>query len=258
MKWWPTAILLAFSAVARAAAVAATAPPSVSVVVPVVGTAVGVNGVLWRTDVELTNDQSRDALVSLLLPTAPDQPAMITTLSPGQTVRFSDLVGEAFGMDATMSPLVVTTEGHRSVSIRATAYGVRGSETFRPEPITVAYNDTYFATRLLPGLSFSDTYRTNVGFSNLGETPATLTVALQRLAGRYLAVTRLVIPPNTLWHVAIQSLFPLITKGEDFQILVETSSRDTYVYASVIENATNEARFIHPSIGSPSALSAGQ
>ena len=252
MKWFPILILLAgpVAAFAQTASLPVDTAQNVTVVVPVVGAVLGMNGVTWRTDVELTNDQSRDATVALMLPTAPDQPAMITNISPGETVRFSDIVGQAFGMGRAMSPLLVSTMGRRSVAVRATVYGVRGTEVFPPEPITIERADTYFPIRYLPGLSFNDDYRTNVGLANLGDEPAAFTIALQRIPGRNVAVTRLTVPGNTLWHVAIQFLFPLITNGEDFSTLIETSSRNTYVYASVIENATNTAKFVNPSMGS--------
>ena len=63
-----------------------------------------------------------------------------------------------------------------------------------------------------------------------------------------IAVTQITVPQGTLWHTSIQALFPLITKGEDFSLLIETGSRETYVYGSVIENSTNEAKFIEPMI----------
>ena len=47
----------------------------------------------------------------------------------------------------------------------------------------------------------------------------------------------------------------MITKGDDFTVLVETGARDTYVYASVIDNETNEAKFIQPAIGAPTLSS---
>jgi len=38
-------------------------------------------------------------------------------------------------------------------------------------------------------------------------------------------------------------------KGDDFSIVVETGAPSTYIYGSVIENSTSEARFITPTIG---------
>jgi len=244
----PTLVCLLTALAARGQqAPPAERPQTVSVVVPIVGSTDGPNNVRWKTDIELRNDQRSEATVSLTLPTAPDQPSIITTIPPGDTVRFPDVVGETFGFDRVLSPLVVETLGRRSVTIRATAYGVRGTEVFRPQPIAVDYsNGSAAPLRILSGLSFSDDYRTNIGLANLGDTVATFTLALQRLAGRNVAVSHIPVGPNTLYHVAIQSLFPTITAGNDFAIVIESTSRNTYVYASVVENATNTAQFVQP------------
>jgi xanthosine utilization system XapX-like protein len=242
------AVCLLAAPLARAQEVS-TPAPAVIALVPVVGTIMGVGEVQWRTDVVLQNPGRSEATVSLILPTAPDQPAMVTTIPPGGTVNFTDIVGQAFGMAAALSPLLVETLGRSSVRIAATAYGVHGSDVYKPEPIDVAYGDPYYPMRVLPGLSFNDDYRTNIGLANLSDEPATFTLALQRVLGRNLSITRIVVPPNTLFHQSVQAYFPMITGGEDFAVLIETPYRDTYVYASVIENATNTAHFVQPLIG---------
>jgi hypothetical protein len=221
------------------------------VLVPIVGSVTGPDAVRWKTDVFLRNDSREEMFVALRLPTAPDQPAIAFTLPPGGTQRFNDVIGEGFAIDAAMSPLIVETMGKRSVTVAASTYAIRGTGITRGEPIPVIYNDAAYPFRTLNNLSFSDVFRTNVGLVNLSDRDATFTMGLQRLAGRNIAVARVTIPPNSLSHTAIQTLFPLIVKGDDFNIVIETSSPKTYVYASVIENATSEARFIAPSIGTP-------
>ncbi len=250
----------------RAAAIAvfcattagAQTPQSVSVLVPIVGSVVGANDVRWKTDVELHNESHEEMFVALKLPTAADQPAIAFTLPPGATQRFTDVVAEAFGMEAALSPLIVETMGKRSVRVNANVYGIRGTDVTHAEPIPIAYKESTFPIRTLSGLSFSDIFRTNLGLVNLGEREASFTLAVQRVAGRNIAVARLSLPPNSLSHTSIQSLFPLITKGDDFSVVIETSSPNTYVYGSVIENATSEARFIAPSIGAPDAQHAAR
>lgn len=226
-----------------------TEEPVTTVIVPVVGSVLGMNGVIWKTDVELVNDLPAEAIVALQLPTAPDSPAIILTLAPGQTQRFTDVAGEAFGLDTALSPLLVTTSGRRSVDIHATVYGVRGGEISTPQPIAVQYGPTFSPFRILDGLTFDDDVRTNIGLANLGETEADVVLALQRVAGRNIATTLVHIPALTLWHTSIQQLFPLISKGTDFAVLVQTNATETHVYASVIDNHTNAARFIQPRPG---------
>lgn len=247
------ALSITFAVLVAAMPLVAQAPPPeepvTTVIVPVVGSVLGMNGVVWKTDLVLVNNLGSEAIVALQLPTAPESPAIVLTLSPGQTQRFTDVAGEAFGLDAALSPLLVTTMGRRSVAIHATVYGARGGEVSTPQPIAVKYGPTFSPFRMLDGLTFDDEVRTNIGLANLGETEADVTLALQRVAGRHIATTRVRIPPMTLWHTSIQQLFPLISKGTDFGVLVQTSASETHVYASVIDNKTNAARFIQPRPG---------
>ena len=228
------------------------APVSATVMVPVVGKVFGAGAVQWRTDVDLVNNIGRDVMVMLTLPTAPDEPFLLLPLPAGATQRFPDVIG-AFALDRALSPLMVRTiNSAKPVGVSATVYAVKLDDPnapVHPEPIAVSYVDTFHPVRTLYGLSFSDNFRTNVGLANLAEVPALFTIALQRVSGRNIAVTQITVPPGTLWHTSIQALFPLITKGDDFSLLIETGYHDTYVYASVIENATNDARFIQPAIG---------
>ncbi len=249
-----TLVLLLVSAVGAFASDAP--PPSVSVLIPVVGSVVGINNVHWKTDVDLFNDGRSEANVMLSLPTAPDQPFIFVTIPPGSAQHFSDIVAQTFGMD-TLSPLRITTvDSKRSVRVAATVYCIHDGEISRPETIAITYGATYFPLRSLNGLSFSDAFRTNVGLANLGDHEAAFTLALQRVPGRNVAVTRYAVSPNTLVHTSVQSLFPMITKGDDFIVLVETSAPDTYVYASVIDNETNQTHFIQPSFTAPLAQEA--
>jgi hypothetical protein len=246
-------LLTAYAALAQTSA-QSPAVQSVRVVVPVVGTIDGANAVRWRTALELVNDSGSEATVAVTLATAPDQPALLTTIGAGDVVRFADVAGEAFGLDHLLSPLVIETLGRRSVTVRASAYGMRGADVFQPEPIAVSYGSSFYPIRVLPGLSFSDQYRTNIGLVNLGDTSALFTLALQRLPGRNLAVSRISLPPNSMTHASVQSLFPLITKGDDFAVVVETGNAETYVYASVINNDSNAATFVQPAVGSVSVI----
>src|SRR4051812_32071390 len=111
-----------------------TAPVMTTVIVPIVGSTVGIDNVHWRTDVELRNDSRTEANVVITLPGAMDQPAiLLPAMPPGGVVRFGDIVGQAFNLETALSPLVVQTEGRRSVTIRATVYGVRAGELLPPQ-----------------------------------------------------------------------------------------------------------------------------
>ena len=241
-------LALALAPFARAQEGSAT-PVMTTVVVPVVGSIMGIDNIRWRTDVELRNDSRSDATVIVTLPTAAEQPSLVLpAIPPGGVLRFQDIVGEVFSLDSAISPLVVQTEGRRSISIRATVYGSRGTDVIGTQQIPVDYSASFFPMRTLQGLSFSDGFRTNIGLSNLGDKDAIFTLALQRVPGRNVAVTHIALPPSSLWHASIQTVFPLITSGENFSVVVETGSPETHVYASVLENGTDSARFVPPII----------
>lgn len=216
--------------------------------VPIVGSIDGANDVHWSTDVELVNDFPREVTVSLSLPTVADEPTIITTIPANDRIRFHDVFAEAFGLDRGISPLVVHTLDRRSVTVNATVYPLRGTETIPPQPVAVEYDTRHAASRSLKGLSFNDAYRTNIGLVNLSDKRADFLIALQRLEGRNLAVTRMTLEPNSLAHMPIQIAFPLISDGDNFTVVVESSSPDTWVYASVIENATSAARFVRAGV----------
>jgi hypothetical protein len=219
-------------------------------IVPVVGSVDGPSMIRWLTDVEIANEGSLPVDVALELPAVPEAPAFLITLGPGQVQRFTDIVGQAFGVESALSPLRVTTGGRRSVSVRANAYAVRGADISPLQRLDVYANDTWFPIRVLDGLAFSDEQRTNIGLVNFGEQDTDFLLALQRVPGRNVAVTHVRVAAGALLHTSIQSLFPLITLGSGFSVAIETPSRQTHVYASVIENADNRARFITSRIGS--------
>ncbi|HYK01398.1 MAG TPA: hypothetical protein VE974_06555 [Thermoanaerobaculia bacterium] len=218
-------------------------------IVPVVGSVFGASMARWLTDVELVNEGALDVDVAIELPSVPVSAPLFFTLSPGQSQRFTDIVGQAFGLEHALSPLRVTSSSRRGVTVRAQAYAVTAAGISSPQRIDVYQDSTYFPVRVLDGLAFSDNYRTNVGLVNVGEQSADFLLALQRIPGRNVAVTHMRVNPGSVVHVAIQALFPLITSGNGFSIVIETNARDTHVYGSVIESSTSSARFITPRVG---------
>lgn len=222
-----------------------------SALVPVVGSVFGATMVHWKTDVEIANDTGLPVDVALELPCAPEQPVILLTLEPGQSQRFTDIAAQAFGLDNVLSPLRVRTAGRRSVRVRASVYAMRDGDSFfsEPQPLAVYVGPSFHPTRVLDGLAFSELFRTNIGLVNFAETDAMFVLALQRIPGRTIAMSPVVVAPGGIVHTSIQSLFPLITRGSGFSVVVETLTPETYVYASVIESETHAGRFVAARVG---------
>ncbi len=218
-------------------------------VVPVVGNVFGATMVRWKTDVEIVNDTGGSADVALELPNTPEQPVIVMSLAPGEIQHFSDITAQAFGIESVLSPLRITTSGRRSVTVRASVYAERALDRSPAQPIATYVGSQFSPVRVLDGLAFSDEFRTNIGLVNLGERDADFVLALQRIPGRNLAVIRRLVPAGAMIHEAIQTIFPLITDGSGFSVVIESLSPDTYVYGSVIESANHSGRFIAPRVG---------
>ena len=230
-------------------ATGAPAQELVTTIVPIVGNVPGVNVVRWLTDVEITNAGGLEADVAIELPAASQAPLFVFTLAPGQSQRFTDIVGQAFGIPAALSPLRLTTAGNQNIRVRATAYAVTDDGVSAMQPIAVYRENTWFPLRVLDGLAFSDAWRTNIGIVNFGDAPADVLFALQKIPGRNVALSPMRVPPGSVLHLPIQQIFPMITEGSGFSVLIETGARDTHVYASVIDNATSSGQFIVPRLG---------
>lgn len=239
-------LLFAMAALAPGPRVAAQDAPISTAIVPIAGSVYGATMVRWKTDVELVNDTGAAADVAIEFPNAPEQPVIFLSLAPGQRQVFTDIGAEAFGTESILSPLRVTTSGRRSVTVRATVHAERGGERYPEQPLTTYFGVQDAAVRILDGVAFSEEFRTNVGIANFGEQAAEFVLALQRIPGRNLAVTRVVLGPGALYHNSIQSMFPLITDGAGFSVVIESVARNTYVWASVIRSEDHAGQFISP------------
>ncbi|HVE69860.1 MAG TPA: hypothetical protein VNI54_00725 [Thermoanaerobaculia bacterium] len=230
-------------------AVPAAAQEVATAVVPVVGSVFGATMVRWKTDVEIVNDTGSDVDFAMELPLSAELAEMATRLPRGASLRYPDVTGQLFGIDHVLSPLVVRTFGRRSVTVRANVYAVHGAgPPSALQPLTTMYGSSFYPVRVLDGLAFSDDFRTNIGLVNFGERDADFVLALQRIPGRTIAVSPVRVRAGSLIHTTIQSLFPLISKGSGFLVVVETPFPDTYVYGSVIESATQSGTFVAPRI----------
>jgi hypothetical protein len=239
-------IALGFAVLAPAAR---AADDTTRVLVPVVGTVRGVGDVQWRTEFSMVNDLQQSVDVILTLPTVGDEYLLGLTLQPGQAIHFPDLMGETFGLNGVLAPLLVATSGRRPLPIQTVVWGAKGTDSPHAQVIPVLYSTAAFPLQILSGLSFNQQFRTNIGLGNMASTAAEFVLALRRVEGRNVSVRSLVMPPNTLWQIPIQVLFPIITDGDNFSLAIQAPAADTYVYASVVGNDSAEARFVQPGVG---------
>lgn len=238
--------LIAALFVALAATSAAQDLAVSTATVPVVGSVRGINGIEWRTDVTIRNDQAYDVEILLTLPGISDDPFLLTTIRARDTMVIPDVARSTFGIAGKLSPLRVTTLAATSVSVTAVVQGMSGDGPVDPQPLIVQYGELRPMLDTLPGLAVNETFRTNIGMVNPTDEDALIVLALQKIPGRNLAIVRQSIPPRTHVQVPIQAVFPLLFDGESLTVVVEHTNPGAYVYASVIANASGRARYLGP------------
>jgi hypothetical protein len=214
--------------------------------VPVVGAVGGVGGIDWRTDVTLRNDAPFDVEVVLTLPGIPGDPFFFTTIRARDAMAIPDVARSLFGVTGKLSPLRVTTLGATSVNVAAVVQGMSADGPVAPQPLVVQYGELRPMLDVLPGLSVNETFRTNIGMVNPTDEDALIVLALQLIPGRNVAIVRQSIPPRTHVQVPIRDIFPLLSDGESMTVVVEHTNPGAYVYASVIANASGNARYLGP------------
>lgn len=215
-------------------------------IVPVVGAVTGLDSIEWRTDIALRNDRPYDVEVVLTLPGVPDDPFYFTTIGARDTITLPDVARSTFGVVGRLSPLRVTTLDSSSVSVGAVVHGLTEDGLTEPQILTVQYGEMRSMLESLPGLVVNETFRTNLGLVNPTDDPALIVLALQKIPGRNIAVVRQEIPPLTHIQVPMQQLFPLLFEGENLTIVVEHTNPGAYAYASVVANASGNARYYGP------------
>jgi hypothetical protein len=214
--------------------------------VPVVGAVRGLGAIEWQTDVAIRNDAPYDVDVVLTLPGVPDDPFLFTTVRARDTVALPDVARSTFGIVNRLSPLRVTTIGATSVTVAAVVHGLTEHGPTDPQVLTVQYGELRPMLAALPGIALNETFRTNLGLVNPTDEEAIIVLALQKVAGRNIAVVSQSIPPRTHVQRPLQDFFPLLSEGDNLTVVVEHTNPGAYAYASVIANATGNARYYGP------------
>ncbi|MBI2213154.1 MAG: hypothetical protein HYU52_05860 [Acidobacteria bacterium] len=206
----------------------------------------GLGGVVWSTDVALHNPMPFDVDVVVSLVGVPDDPFIFSSIRAGDTLTFSDLPRQTFGVFGRLSPIRVQTLAASSVIVAAVVHGLTANGQTEPEVLTVQYGKFRPMLQTIPALNVGKQFRTNIGIVNPSDAEATVLLALQKVAGRNIAVVTRVVPPFTHIQLPLDTIFPLLTEGENVSLAVEHTNPEAYVYASVIANDTHNARYYGP------------
>lgn len=224
----------------------AEAAPTFIAVVPVVANTIGVAGVNWRSEVVLQNSSSSDAEVLVTMPGIEGSPFFLSSIGAGQTLYLGDVVRETFGLPAAIGPLVVQTTGDRPASVGSVIRALKPDGEATPQTVPIVLRPFLMLRQLLQGLEVSAERRTNLGLSNLGDVALQFSLGLQVVPGRFVETASFTVAPYTTLQLPLQEIFPVLARGAGLRVVVEPAGPNGFAYASVIENATSNGRFVIP------------
>lgn len=221
---------------------------------PVVGSAAGVNGTAFRSDVYLTNNSASPVGLTIAFYASSASPksgptaTLVTTLNPGEQRIYRDMVRAQFGIDPGTGALRVTAT--RPISVRASVYNDQrsiGRGVFGQ--LIRAYEESERSTSgFLPGLSNNPASdlggaRTNVGFFNPGTSDVTITLTAKSGSGTAFGTATRLIPALAHQQVGLSELFPALSSTDEVYVSYSATS-SLFVYASVVDNASGDGMYV--------------
>jgi hypothetical protein len=220
-------------------------------VVPAVSHAPGAFGSLWRTDLAAVNDETTTANVTLtFVPVGGESVTRTAEIPPGGTREWADVLATLFGVDAAASAsgvVRVASDRVLHVSSRTFSEAVDGTFGGYLPAVTAAEGLVAGMTGILPQLTRTALFRTNVGVTNLGDTAASVTIHLRGKDSESLGEpVVLTVPPRGLEQAV--DVFGAAGAGDRelawATVEVTTPGAVVWAYASVIDNRTGDPTII--------------
>jgi PKD repeat protein len=209
--------------------------------VPVASHASGLNDSQWRTDLGLLNTGSVTANVQITVFMAGGIKLTNTTYVPaGSQSILTDIVDQLGGSGS--GALQVISDQPLKVTERT--YNQSSTGTFGQgyDALTVAQGLSAGQSAWLPQLSENAAYRTNIGLTNTGASPASVSVELHDGAGGVLKTYAVSLNPGE-WK---QETRPFNAKAgqtnmaRGYARVTVTSGSGVIAYAALMDNTTND------------------
>jgi hypothetical protein len=235
--------------------------------IPVVGSVPGLNGTMWKTDLNLyNNNQSSPATMYLqYFPEGPSsstaQLAASASLNAGATRLSSDIAASVFGNALTgIGALRILTSG--SVFANARVYNDQsalGKGTFgqnvpgltRAQAVSQGVLVGTINT-VSGNVTGAMNARTNIGFFNPSDSPTSVAVELRTNGGAAVASNIITLAPWQHMQIPLSgttgAAFPFVSGDVGASAVSFLAGSPIYAYASVIDNVSGDGSFILPSV----------
>ncbi len=229
-------------------------PLGEQVYIPAAAHTEGLNGSVWRTDLEVTGDPHLPVSYRLeWLPADIDNsnPTGIDfTLEPGQARRHHDVVGTDLGATGVGALRVHMIVGHALITSRT--YTVTEAGSFgqfvggQPAAAAVLFGGESVLVHLRQSPDESAGYRSNVGVVNTSATTIDVVVDIHDSAGAFLTTVSFAVPPFSMHQVnhILRGLRPTGIDLASARISTTTEGGSLLAYVSVIDNRSNDPIFV--------------
>ncbi|HPA82917.1 MAG TPA: hypothetical protein PLS95_19000 [Thermoanaerobaculales bacterium] len=203
----------------------------------------GAHGSQWRSKLAVLNTADAANQATLRYHYGSSTAEVTVQLGPGELRTWDDVVVDLFGV-AVESSGAIKVRADEPVLVSARTYNASAAGTFGQYMPAVREADALSFGQLgrLSLLSNSDTFRSNIGFLNLGSERAELRVTLHDATGTALGSLEIAVPAGR-WRQQ-SDVFGAVGAGEvaNGYATVEllTEGGRIWSYASVIDNATGD------------------
>jgi PKD repeat protein len=220
------------------------APPPVYTYLLFVAHNPGKGGTRWRSDLAVTNVGSGDAVIDLTLTSTAGTFTRRETVAAQHAVEWQDAVASLFGVTSdTQGPVVAVSDAPVTIQVHSYTPFATGTMGQSYPAATAADAIAAGQTGLLTQLAGTAAFRTNIGFLNLADVAAGVSVQLYNGDGTALGSPLPASVPAWGW-VQLTDVFGLAQAPDvplGFAVVgVTTPGARIWSYASVVDNRTGD------------------
>ena len=241
---WSLVVAAGATSCTRTGNITIAAPQTVTYVVPGVAHAPGTAGTNWRTKLSVLNRSGAATEVTFNYTRTSKMLAEVVNLADGELQAWEDVAVDLFGVTGDSSGAVVITSA-RALVVNARTYNVGASGTFGQflpgvdEASALRPGDVGVISMLTKNASF----RTNIGFANLGTASCDVRVTLRDPNGTAIGAQRNLTVQAQGWRQDndIFSSSGAGTRNDAYATVeVLTGGCEVWGYGSVVDNATGD------------------
>jgi hypothetical protein len=204
----------------------------------------GAAGTNWRSNVAVTNRSGSPATVTVTYHHGDGSLSEDVALADGEIAEWEDIAVSLFGLAATSSGSISVTSD-QPLHVTARTFNESAAGTFGQflPGVLVGEGLTSGGMGLLPQLKRTASFRTNIGFVNLGEQPCQVRVRLHDATGAQVGSDQSRSVPANGW-VQINRAFEKAGAGTQpmgwAAVEVLTDGGEVWAYGSVVDETTGD------------------